>query len=120
MQHSIRFSHLALSAALVLLSATGLSAREMEKASISVHTSDLDLASEAGQATLEARVSHAVDQLCGNAHSRSTWEEQNYASCSREARAEVRAQVDAVVAAAENARRMAGGSSAPVRQETFR
>ena len=111
----VRFSPLMLSAGLMLLSATNVPAREVEKASVDVHTADLDLASDAGRAVLDARISHAVDRICGNNHSRSTWEEQNYADCAKETRAQVRTQVDAVIAAAENARKMAGGVSEPVR-----
>ena len=115
LRHSVRFSSLALSAALLLLSATNLPAREMQTASVHVDTADLDLASEQGRAVLDARIAHAVDRICGDAHSRSTWEEANYANCSRQARADVKARVDAAIAAAENNRKMAGVRTAPVR-----
>lgn len=115
LRHSIRFGSLFLSAGLMVLSATDVPAREMEQASINVRTADLNLTSDAGKSTLEARISHAVNQICGNPYSRSTWEQQNYANCSKQARVDVRAQVDAAVAAAENARKMAGGASPPVR-----
>ena len=115
MLRSKLFCSLFLSAGLMALSATDLAARELQSTSVDVHTADLDLASDQGRAVLDARISHAVDRICGNAHSRSTWEEQSYADCAKETRAEVRAQVDAVIAAAENARKMAGGGSMPVR-----
>ena len=114
-RYPIRFASLILSTGLMVLSATDVPARELEKASVDVHTADLDLASEAGRQVLEARINHAVDRICGDAHSRSTWEQANYANCSKEARLQVRAQVDAVIAAAENSRRMAGARAAPVR-----
>jgi UrcA family protein len=115
LRHSIRYGSLALSAGLMLLSATNLPARELRTASVNVHTADLDLASEEGRALLEARITHAVDQICGDPHSRSTWEEVNYANCSKQARADVRARVDAAIAAAENSRKMAGMAASPVR-----
>ncbi|HXS07750.1 MAG TPA: UrcA family protein [Rhizomicrobium sp.] len=115
LHHSIRFSSLFLSAGLMVLSATDVPAREMEQARVNVHTSDLNLASDTGRAVLEGRITHAVDQICGNAHSRSTWDQQNYANCSKQARVDVKAQVDAAVAAAENARKMASSASAPAR-----
>lgn len=93
-------------AVLMLAVSTGFAAAQTR--SIGIDASDLDLASNAGRAVLEQRVNHAVDNICGSAHSRSTWEQVNYAACSKAARADVQTRVDAMVAAAENARRMAG------------
>ena len=115
LRHSIRYGSLALSAGLMLLSATDLPAREIRTASVDVRTADLNLTSQEGRAVLEARIAHAVDQICGDPHSRSTWEEMNYANCSKQARADVKSRVDAAIAAAENSRRMAGMAAAPVR-----
>ena len=112
---TIRFGSLFLSAGLMVLSATDVPARELEKVSVDIHTADLDLASEAGRATLDARIDHAVGGICGDAHSGSTWDQANYADCSKQARVQVRAQIDAVIAAAENARKMAGDRAMPVR-----
>ena len=115
-RHKICFGSLILSAGLMVMSATDLPAREIESASVDVHTADLNLASDQGRAVLEARIAHAVNQICGDAHARSTWDQANYANCSKQARADVQARVDAVVAAAENARKMAGERAAsPVR-----
>ena len=87
-----------------------------QTASVSIRTTDLNLTTEAGRATLDARIAHAVDRICGDAHSRSTWAEENYASCARAARAEVKGQVEAAVTAAEKAQRMAGQrDAAPIR-----
>ena len=94
------------SAALMLAAGTGFAAAQTR--SIGIDASDLDLASNAGRAVLEQRVSHAVDNICGSSHARSTWEQVNYAACSKAARTEVQTRVDAMVAAAENARKMAG------------
>jgi UrcA family protein len=116
LRRKICFSSLILSAGLMVLSATDLPAREMERTSVNVHTADLNLASDQGRAVLDARIAHAVNQICGDPHARSTWDQANYANCSKQARADVQARVDAAVAAAENARRMAGGNGAtPVR-----
>ena len=115
LHHKICFSSLFLSAGLMVLSATDLPAREMQNASVDVHTADLNLGSEQGRTVLEARITHAVNQICGDSHSRSTWDQQNYANCSKQARADVQARVDAVIAAADNARRMAGDRTVPVR-----
>ena len=94
------------SAALMLAAATSFASAQTR--SIGIDASDLDLASNAGRAVLEQRIGHAVDNICGSSHARSTWEQVNYASCASAARAEVRSKVDAMVAAAENARKMAG------------
>ena len=100
-----RFKILA-SAALMLAASTGFAAAQTR--SIGVDASDLDLASDAGRAVMQQRIGHAVDNICGSPHSRSTAEQVNYATCSKAARADVQTKVDAMVAAAENARKMAG------------
>jgi UrcA family protein len=108
-----------LSAGLIVaaISFAAVAASAAEATRIDVRTSDLDLASASGRALLNARVTHAVDRICGSAHARSTWEQQNYANCSKAARAEAAPRIDAMVAAAQNARKVAGnrGSAAPVR-----
>ena len=114
-RHKICFSSLLLSAGLMVLSATDLPARAIESTSVDVHTADLNLTSLEGRLVLEARIAHAVNQICGDPHSRSTWEEANYANCAKQARADVKARVDAVIAAARNAPQVAGGGLSPVR-----
>ena len=94
------------SAALMLAATTSLASAQTR--SIGIDASDLDLASNSGRAVLEQRVNHAVDNICGSPHARSTWEQVNYAACSKAARADVQTKVDSMVAAAENARKMAG------------
>lgn len=93
-------------AALMLAAGTSLAGAQTR--SIGIDASDLDLASNAGRAVLQQRIGHAVDNICGSPHARSTAEQVNYASCSRAARADVQSKVDTLVAAAENARKVAG------------
>lgn len=103
----------ALFSAALLFIASGSNA---QTSSVNVRTTDLNLTTDAGRATLDARIAHAVDRICGDAHSRSTWAEENYASCARTARAQVQGQVEAAVTAAENAQKMASQrDAAPVR-----
>lgn len=99
------------------VAASAAEATRIDVRNINVRIGDLDLASASGRAVLDARVAHAVDRICGSAHARSTWEQQNYADCSKAARAEAAPRIDAMVAAAQNARQVAGnrGSAAPVR-----
>ena len=109
--------------AAILISATAILAgftfatRAADTQSISVQSNDLDLASDAGRAVLRLRIDHAVDKICGSPHVRTTWEAQNYATCSNTARAAAASQFDAVVAAAQNARKIAtdGNNAAAVR-----
>ncbi|MES2253523.1 MAG: UrcA family protein [Pseudomonadota bacterium] len=82
---------------------------------ITVDSRNLDLASEAGRAVMAQRVTHAVNRICGSPHDRLTSEQHNFAACSQAARADAAPQIEALVAAAENARKMAGGSAMPVR-----
>jgi UrcA family protein len=91
-----------------LMLAAGTSFAGAQTRSIGIDTSDLDLASNAGRAVLQQRIGHAVDNICGSPHTRSTAEQVKYASCSAAARTDVQTKVDAMVAAAENARKMAG------------
>jgi UrcA family protein len=94
------------SAALLLAASAGFASAQTR--SIGIDASDLDLASDAGRAVLQQRIGHAVDNICGSPYARSTWEQVNYAACSKAARADVQTKIDAMVAAAENARKMAG------------
>ncbi len=91
-----------------LMLAAGSSLAGAQTRSIGIDTSDLDLASKTGRAVLQQRIGHAVDNICGSPHTRSTAEQVNYASCSAAARTDVQTKVDAMVAAAENARKVAG------------
>ena len=106
--HNVRHHSFKILASAVLMLAASVSLASAETRSIGIDASDLDLASNAGRAVLEQRITHAVDNICGSAHARTTWEQVNYATCSKAARADVQTRVDAMVAAAENARKMAG------------
>ena len=88
--------------ATVMLAGLSFAAKAADTQSISVRSNDLDLASDAGRAVLRLRIDHAVDKICGSPHVRTTWEVQNYATCSKTARAAAASQFDAVVAAALN------------------
>jgi len=100
-----RFKILVSAALMLAASASIVSAQTR---SIGVDASDLDLASDAGRAVMQQRIGHAVDNICGSPHARTTAEQVNYAACSKATRADVQIKVDAMVAAAENARKMAG------------
>lgn len=60
---AIRFASLALAAALV--SAPALAAPAADGMSMTVHFGDLDLSTDAGAATLHARVKYAAQMVCG-------------------------------------------------------
>jgi UrcA family protein len=104
----VRLNVIAVAALMFVGSAASAQTANAQTSKVDVRVADLDLASHAGRAVLEQRIGHAVDRICGSPHTRSTWEVQNYATCSQTARAQVQSQVDAMVAAAENARKMAG------------
>ena len=93
--------------ATVMLGGLSFAANAAETQSVSIQSNDLDLAIEAGRAALQLRIDHAVDRICGSPHVRTTWEVQNYATCSKAARNAAAAQFDAAVAAAQNARKVA-------------
>jgi UrcA family protein len=103
--------------ATLVLAAIPFAAGAAATQSVSIQTGDLDLASDAGRAALQYRIDHAVDRICGSPHVRTTWEVQNYANCSKAARTAAAAQIDAAVAAAQNARKIAtdGNNTAAMR-----
>ena len=95
------------------LASAGAAGSTTETRSIAVDSRDLNLTSQSGQDQLRARIAHAVDRICGSSHVRETWKAEAYANCSKTARASADAQFEAQVAAAMNARKMAGEVSAP-------
>lgn len=113
---TVLFSAAMMCAAIVPFSASAAGAPVTETRHVAVRSSDLDLATQPGQAVLRLRIDQAVQRICGS-HPRTTWEVEDYANCSKEARADATAQFDAVVAAAMNSRKMAAdpASGAPVR-----
>ncbi len=58
-----------------------------------VRYSDLDLTKEAGRATLDRRIDHAVRTVCGSASSASLQEKLSMGKCYATARASAKAQL---------------------------
>jgi UrcA family protein len=96
---------LAALSATLLIAANPLAAAETR--SIAVQSSDLNLARSADRITLQQRIAHAVDGICGSAHGRTTADVQAYATCSKTARAGVSVQYDAMIAKAQMNTKMA-------------
>jgi UrcA family protein len=101
---SNRFSIALLSA--ILMSAASLPA-SAQAHSVAVTSSDLNLTSDAGRTTLQMRIAHAVDAVCGPAHARTTADSDAYAKCSKTARADAQTQYDTMVAKAMDERKIA-------------
>jgi UrcA family protein len=74
---------------------------------VAVHSSDLNLTKGADRATLQQRIAHTVDRICGPDHARTTADVQAYATCSKAAQASARTQFDAMVAKAQTGTKMA-------------
>ncbi len=112
---SARSSVALLSAALTLAAIPAI-AGTVQTQRVAIRSSDLNLTTEAGRAVLQFRIDNAVERICG-AHPRTTWEVENYANCSKAARADAASQFDAVVTAALNNRKLASDpdKAAPVR-----
>jgi UrcA family protein len=89
-------------------SAQNLSQNYPQTRSITVYAGDLNLASAAGRATLEARIGNAVGTVCGFPHS--AREAAAYAACSRDARASAETEAASLAAAAG---KVAGGQKDP-------
>jgi len=92
--------------AILLFAASPLAAAEMQR--VAVQSGDLNLAKGADRATLQQRVAHTVDRICGPAHARTTADVQAYATCSKAAHASAAVQIDAMVAKAQTGTKMAG------------
>jgi UrcA family protein len=80
----------------------------------SVHYSDLDLASEAGQSTLNRRLSRAVNEVCGTAFIGDLGEVRHVSKCRREAWRGTRTQVALAVMSAK--RRLASRDDTNIQQ----
>lgn len=106
------FNHLVKSVAIASLSVTLLFAASplaaAETQRIAVQSSDLNLAKGADRTKLQQRIAHAVDRICGSAHTRSTADLEAYATCSKTAQVGAEAQFAALVAKAQTGTRMAG------------
>ena len=92
--------------AILLVAANPLAAAARQ--TVLVQSSDLNLAKDADRATLQLRIAHAVDRICGSAHARTTADVQAYATCSKAARAGAATQYDAAIAKAQMGMRVAG------------
>ena len=110
-----RSSAILLSAILMLAAVPAL-AGTAQTQSVTIRSSDLDLATDAGQSTFQQRIGRAVERVCG-VHPRTTRESEDYANCRQTARAGAASQFDALVAVARNSRKVAtdGNNAAPLR-----
>jgi len=99
MYHPMRAHALLLSAALAL-TAVPLAAASAQTRIVKVHSYDLDLATAAGQETLQQRIHHAVDQVCGPATGARMDEIMSAQACSNVAQVKAMNQYEAVVRAA--------------------
>ncbi len=99
----IRFAaSLALSAA--LLSGPALARPVADCGSAAVRTADLDLATDAGAATLHSRVVHAAAVVCGDTDQRDLGAVSRMMACRRIAMASAAPQIELALAAARNGR----------------
>lgn len=74
---------------------------------IEVKTSDLNLATEAGRALLHQRIARAADDVCGAYHGLATAKAPAYAACTSAVQARAMPQYEAMVAAAQDAQKIA-------------
>jgi UrcA family protein len=94
-------------AATLLLAANPLAAAPNTQ-TVAVQSRDLNLNSDAGRAALRQRIAHAVSQVCGTAHPRTTADAEAYTACRDSALATANSQYDMVVAKAQAERKVAG------------
>ena len=106
MYHPTRAHALLLAAALALTAVPF--AASAQTRSVKVHSFDLDLATAAGQATLQQRIHHAVDQVCGPATGARMDEIMSSEACSKAAQVKAMSQYEAVVRAAHEGKVAAG------------
>jgi UrcA family protein len=103
---AIRFTALALAAALV--SAPAFAAPAADGMSATVRFADLDLATDAGAATLHARIRYAARAVCGgDADQRDLTAMRFQQACRQVAMASAEPQAQLALAAARNGRQMA-------------
>jgi UrcA family protein len=109
-------SSVILLSAILMFAAVPAIAGTAQTQSVTIRSSDLDLATDAGQAIFQQRIGRAVERVCG-VHPRTTWELEAYTNCRQTARAGAASQFDALVAAARNSRKVAtdGNNAAPIR-----
>ena len=83
-----------------MLASVPLTAAFAETRSVRVHSFDLDLASHAGQAEMQRRIHHAIDQVCGPTGGVTMDDKMSDLSCSRNAQANAMSQFEHMVEAA--------------------
>ena len=98
--------------ATLLLTAIPFAASAAEAPTIKVRVNDLNLDSDTGRAVLKGRIDQAIEQVCGNVATRTTWALRARAiSCTNAARAGATSQFDVLVAAARSSKKVASDSS---------
>jgi UrcA family protein len=102
-------SALLLSAALLMASAP-FAASPAQTRSISVHSYDLDLSTQAGQAEMQHRIQRAVNRVCGPSVGANLDDVTAAVACSKTAQANAMSQYEAMVKAAQD-RHLAGGKT---------
>lgn len=96
MSRHIRTASLLAVTALMLASTAGFA----ETRSVRVHSFDLNLASTTGQAEMQRRIHHAIDQVCGPSGGVTMDDRMTDLSCSRNAQASAMTQFEHMVEAA--------------------
>lgn len=82
------------------LASASLATAHAQTRSIRVHSFDLDLASQAGQAEMQRRIHHAVEQVCGPSGGVTMDDRMAYLSCNQNAQAGALSQLTRMVEAA--------------------
>jgi len=77
-------------------------------AQVRIDFSDLNLATNAGEAEMNRRVSAAVRFLCGEPAARTSFEARAHRDCVAKARASAQAEIDVALAAAHTTQTVAG------------
>lgn len=98
-----------LSFAALLLASVPLTVGFAQTRSVRVHSFDLDLASQAGQAEMQRRIHYAIDQVCGPTGGVTMDDRMSYLSCSRNAQANAMSQLERMVAAARQGKMASNG-----------
>jgi len=88
-------------ATLLINPVVGLAADDDQTRTVQVQTGDLNLASESGQAALNARVAQAIDEVCGKSvENRDLIQRQQVHACAKQALDSVQSQMERAIAAA--------------------
>lgn len=93
----------------LMLASVPLRAGFAETRSVRVHSFDLDLASPTGQAEMQRRIQHAIDQVCGPTGGVTMDDRMSVLSCSRNAQASAMTQFAHMVEAARQGKMASNG-----------